>query len=65
MNADETSETMLTFKEVAERVGKPSRATLWRWVQAGIFPAPIKVGLAKIAWRKSDVQRWFDERKGK
>jgi len=35
-------------------------ATLWRWVKAGKFPAPLKLGPGTTAWRLSDVKRWAE-----
>ncbi len=55
-------EKLLSFKEVAARVGGASRVTVWRWVQAGHFPAPIRIGLRKIAWRERDIETWLSRR---
>lgn len=33
-----------------------SRATLYKCIQAGHFPAPIKIGAAS-RWRNSDIQK--------
>lgn len=35
-----------------------SAATLWRLVNAGKFPKPVKVTDQITAWRVSDVQAW-------
>lgn len=35
-----------------------SAATLWRLVNAGKFPQPVKVTDQITAWRSSDVQAW-------
>lgn len=32
-----------------------SRTELWRRVKEGEFPAPVKLGTQRIAWRASDV----------
>lgn len=39
-----------------------SRSTLWRWVRAGDFPAPVKLSVQVSAWRVSDVRQWMSER---
>jgi prophage regulatory protein len=36
-------------------------STLWRWVAAKKFPAPIKLGQRVTAWRCSDVAAWIEE----
>ncbi|MCV2361438.1 AlpA family phage regulatory protein [Paucibacter sp. TC2R-5] len=35
------------------------RATLWRWVKAGEFPAPLKLSGSITAWRVEDVHAWI------
>ena len=35
-----------------------SRATLWRMVADGRFPAPVKLGPQLRAWRRADVEAW-------
>lgn len=40
-----------------------SKATLWRQVTAGTFPAPVKLTLRLSAWRVEDVRRWIEERR--
>jgi predicted DNA-binding transcriptional regulator AlpA len=40
------------------RVVTIKRSTVWRWVQQGRFPKPIKHhGLT--AWRRSDILAWL------
>jgi prophage regulatory protein len=41
-----------------------SSATLWRWVKAQAFPAPVKLGPRVTAWRWDDVQAWMKDREG-
>ena len=36
----------------------PNRTTLRRWVQAGLFPAPVTLGENSIAWRVDEVEEW-------
>ena len=38
-----------------------SRSTLWRRVQAGTFPGPVKLSARVTAWRAEDVRRWIAE----
>lgn len=37
-----------------------SPATLWRWVKAGKFPAPVKLGPMITAWAVADVRNWLE-----
>jgi prophage regulatory protein len=38
-------------------------ATIWRWVKAGKFPAPIKIGERFTAWPVSSVRAWLETQK--
>lgn len=55
---------LLTAKEVV-KITTLSRVTIWRHVQAGIFPAPIKLGPKRIAWLHEDIEGWINNRAGK
>ena len=35
-----------------------ARATLWRMVSAGTFPAPVKVSSRITAWKRVEVETW-------
>lgn len=41
-----------------------SAATLWRLVNAGKFPKPVKVTDQITAWRRSSVLRWAKDPAG-
>jgi len=41
-----------------------SRATLWRLVKAGRFPAPSRLGPNCVAWRESDYEAWAADPEG-
>jgi prophage regulatory protein len=56
-----TSERMLRLPSVLERVGV-SRSTLWSWVRAKAFPAPVRLGLRAVAWRSTEVDAWIASR---
>lgn len=36
-----------------------SKSTLWRRVDDGTFPAPVKLSSNVTAWRAEDVHRWM------
>lgn len=49
------------------RPGRPaivpvSAASLWRWISAGKFPSPLRLGERGAAWRAADVARWLESR---
>ncbi|KDN25168.1 phage transcriptional regulator AlpA [Moraxella bovoculi 237] len=37
-----------------------SKSTIYNWVKAGKFPAPIKLSPTMTAWRNSDVLDWIN-----
>ena len=47
--------------EVIEMVGV-SRATIYRWMDAGDFPRSIALGGNSIAWPEKSVQEWMASR---
>ena len=36
-------------------------STIWKMVNEGNFPQPIKLGGRFTAWRSEDVQGWIDK----
>ena len=53
--------TFLRLPEVKRRVGV-STPTIYRWVAAGVFPRPIRVGDNTSAWIESEVAAWQRDR---
>ena len=39
-----------------------SRATIARRVAAREFPAPVRIGYNRIAWREADITAWIETR---
>ena len=57
-------DSILRTKDVLDVVGF-ARSTLWRRVNSGDFPRPVKLGGAgsrAVGWRRGDVERWLAER---
>jgi prophage regulatory protein len=55
----ESDERLLRRKEVEELTGL-SRSGLYRLMEEGRFPRPLKVGRASVRWRLSEVRAWMD-----
>ncbi|MEP3329221.1 AlpA family phage regulatory protein [Sedimentitalea sp.] len=51
-------ERFMRAREVVDRVGL-SRASVYRQVDLGTFPAPIKISERSVAWRESEVDAWM------
>lgn len=52
---------LYTVNELAE-LFKVHRATVYRWVQFGDFPPPVKLGGNTSRWLRTDVERWITSR---
>jgi prophage regulatory protein len=52
---------VLKLRTLLEKV-PCSRATIYRGVKNGTFPAPIQLGRRSVGWRESDVDAWIESR---
>jgi prophage regulatory protein len=50
----------LRLPEVRSRVGL-SRSQIYRLIQDGSFPAPLKIGSQVSVWPDGDIVRWQSE----
>lgn len=55
------SDQLLRRPEVERRIGL-ARSSIYRMMEAGEFPRPIRIGRRAVAWRASDLDRWQAER---
>ena len=55
----DTLSTQLLRPAAVQELTTLCRTTLWARVKAGTFPAPLKIGDSRIAWRASDVEAWI------
>jgi prophage regulatory protein len=51
----------LRLPTVIEMVGK-SRTAIYRDIQGGTFPAPVRIGARAVAWDSTDIDRWQQDR---
>ena len=52
---------LLRRRQVEEITGM-SRSSIYRLMQDGEFPRPVKVGCAAVRWRESDIAGWLESR---
>jgi prophage regulatory protein len=53
------TDRLLKTREVMELLNV-GRTTLWRWMAAGKFPRPIKIGdRGDNRWRQSEIDAWI------
>ena len=39
------------------------RSTIYRLIAKDMFPVPVRLGDRAVAWRRSDLDRWSDDRR--
>lgn len=49
---------LLTVEQLEDKLSL-SKATIYRWLGAGQFPRPIKVGNHATRWLSSEVDEWI------
>jgi prophage regulatory protein len=54
-------DALLLASEVIELAGI-SRSEIYRRIRTGAFPPQVRLGVQRVAWRRSDVQRWIAAR---
>ena len=56
------SDRLLRRREV-ENITGMSRSSIYRLMQEGEFPRPVRVGSAAVRWRASDITLWLESRR--
>ena len=55
------SDRLLRRRQVEEITGM-ARSSIYRLMQDGDFPPPVRVGPAAVRWRESDITGWLESR---
>ena len=45
-----------------EAVTGLSRSTIYKWMDEGSFPKPVKLGPRAVGWREADINDWLETR---
>jgi prophage regulatory protein len=53
------TERLLRLRDVKTTTGLGS-STIYRYIQAGKFPPPVKVGGFSSRWRESQIHAWIE-----
>jgi predicted DNA-binding transcriptional regulator AlpA len=53
-----TSERLLRLPELVRTIGV-SRATIYRYIDSGRLPPPVKLSTRCTAWRASEITAWI------
>ncbi|MEZ9186042.1 helix-turn-helix transcriptional regulator [Vibrio splendidus] len=52
---------LVSINEILKSIGV-SRATIYRWMDAGTFPPSIDISEGRVAWYEHEVIEWIDSR---
>lgn len=58
---DHQNSALLRLPEVKRRTGL-GHSYIYEQIQAGQFPAPVKIGIRAVAWRSDDINAWIASR---
>lgn len=56
-----TGDRLLRRRQVEEITGL-ARSSIYRAMQQGAFPRPVRVGPAAVRWRLSEITAWLESR---
>ncbi len=61
---------VIKISHLASRPGCPglisaSPASIWRWVRAGKFPAPFRIGERTTVWDLAEIEAFLAQRRAK
>lgn len=54
-----STDRLMRLRDVMDATGLGS-STIYRYIHAGTFPAPVKIGGFTARWRQSAVSSWMD-----
>jgi len=52
-------------RQQVEELFQVSPATIYRWVKAGDFPKPIRLGANMVRWKSSEIYDWASSKEPK
>lgn len=52
---------LVSINEIQKAIGV-SRATIYRWMDAGTFPSSIDISDSRVAWHEHEVEEWINSR---
>ena len=61
VNGNEPEPDLLLAPELLKKV-RLSLPTVYRLAGQGKFPRPIKIGLSRVAWLRSEIEAWIADR---
>jgi prophage regulatory protein len=62
INLSAEPDRLLRLPDVKRLCGFNATSTYYRLMQAGEFPAPVKLGVRAVAWRSAAIGAWLAAR---
>lgn len=62
MTTEKKIETYHRLEKTRLFAGGVSTSTLYSWIRAKRFPAPVRLGPRCVAWRERDLIAWQEQR---
>lgn len=59
-----TPSRLIRFPEVKDRTGL-GRSVIYKYIEEGNFPKPIKIGKRAVAWLSTDIDTWIAQQVAK
>jgi len=56
-----SNEKLQRLNIVMERSGL-ARSTIYYFIKKDMFPKPVKLGKRTVAWKKSEIDEWIENR---
>ena len=56
-----TPDELWSIKVVTTKTGL-SRASIYKYVELGLFPRQRQLGPGRVAWRASEIRAWIESR---
>jgi predicted DNA-binding transcriptional regulator AlpA len=53
------SRTLINSEDMREKLGRISRSLLWRLLQEGRIPQPLRLSKKIVRWRLSEIDDWI------
>ena len=57
-----TMQDRLLRRRQVEDITGTSRSSIYKMMQNGEFPSPVRIGPAAVRWRSSDIRAWVESR---
>ena len=48
---------LISIGDLCKQIGV-SRTTIYRWLNEGTFPSPVRISPGAVRWRSEDVEQW-------